>query len=77
VAKLLEVENLQTHFVTSAGLVKAVDGISYEVGEGETVAVVGESGCGKSVGALSICGSSRVLPAASSGAAFTSTAGIC
>jgi oligopeptide/dipeptide ABC transporter ATP-binding protein len=59
VAKLLEVENLQTHFVTSAGLVKAVDGISYEVAEGETVAIVGESGCGKSVGALSIL---RLIP---------------
>ena len=55
-AKLLEVEHLQTQFETSAGVVKAVDGISYQVGEGETVAVVGESGCGKSVGALSICG---------------------
>src|SRR5262245_64636964 len=59
VAKLLEVENLQTHFLTSAGVIKAVDGISYEVGEGETVAVVGESGCGKSVGALSIL---RLIP---------------
>ena len=59
VAKLLEVEDLQTHFLTSAGLVRAVDGISYEVGEGETVAVVGESGCGKSVGALSIL---RLIP---------------
>jgi len=59
VAKLLEVDGLQTHFLTSAGTVKAVDGISYEVGEGETVAVVGESGCGKSVGALSIL---RLIP---------------
>jgi oligopeptide/dipeptide ABC transporter ATP-binding protein len=59
VAKLLEVENLQTQFETSAGLVRAVDGISYEVAEGETVAVVGESGCGKSVGALSIL---RLIP---------------
>ena len=59
VAKLLEVENLQTHFETSGGLIRAVDGISYEVGEGETVAVVGESGCGKSVGALSIL---RLIP---------------
>jgi oligopeptide/dipeptide ABC transporter ATP-binding protein len=54
VSKLLEIENLQTHFFTSAGVVKAVDGISYDVDQGETVAIVGESGCGKSVGALSI-----------------------
>ena len=58
-AKLLEVDGLRTHFETSAGLVRAVDGISYDVGEGETVAVVGESGCGKSVGALSIL---RLIP---------------
>lgn len=51
---LLEVEGLKTQFFTSAGIVHAVDGISYQVGEGETVAIVGESGCGKSVGALSI-----------------------
>jgi oligopeptide/dipeptide ABC transporter ATP-binding protein len=59
VANLLEVEGLRTHFETSAGLVRAVDGISYDVREGETVAVVGESGCGKSVGALSIL---RLIP---------------
>jgi len=59
VAKLLEVENLQTQFFTSAGIVKAVDGITYDVDEGETVAVVGESGCGKSVSALSIL---RLIP---------------
>ncbi len=58
-AKLLEVENLQTQFFTSAGIVKAVDGITYDVDEGETVAVVGESGCGKSVSALSIL---RLIP---------------
>ena len=58
-ATLLEVENLRTQFNTSAGVVRAVDGISYEVAEGETVAVVGESGCGKSVGALSIL---RLIP---------------
>src|SRR5690606_26753176 len=51
---LLEIENLKTHFYTSAGVVKAVDGITYDVKEGETVAIVGESGCGKSVGAMSI-----------------------
>jgi len=54
VATLLEIEGLQTQFFTSAGTVRAVDGISYTVDEGETVAVVGESGCGKSVSALSI-----------------------
>jgi oligopeptide/dipeptide ABC transporter ATP-binding protein len=54
VARLLEIEGLRTHFETSVGTIRAVDGISYDVAEGETVAVVGESGCGKSVGALSI-----------------------
>ena len=53
-AKLLEIQDLQTLFYTSAGTVKAVDEISYDVEEGETVAIVGESGCGKSVSALSI-----------------------
>ena len=51
---LLQVKDLQTHFFTLEGVVKAVDGVSYDIREGETVAVVGESGCGKSVSALSI-----------------------
>ncbi|HEU5394739.1 MAG TPA: ATP-binding cassette domain-containing protein, partial [Candidatus Methylomirabilis sp.] len=52
--RLLEVRNLRTHFATSEGVVRAVDGVSYDIREGETVALVGESGCGKSVSALSI-----------------------
>lgn len=52
--ELLKIQGLKTQFFTSAGTVKAVDGITYDVEEGETVAVVGESGCGKSVSALSI-----------------------
>ena len=58
-ATLLEIEGLKTQFFTSAGTVKAVDGVSYTVEQGETVAVVGESGCGKSVTALSIL---RLIP---------------
>ena len=53
---LLKVENLQTQFRTEGGLVKAVDDVSFEVRAGETFALVGESGCGKSVTALSIMG---------------------
>lgn len=51
---ILEVSNLKTHFFTAGGVVPAVDGVSYAVGPGETLGVVGESGCGKSVTALSI-----------------------
>jgi oligopeptide/dipeptide ABC transporter ATP-binding protein len=54
VAKLLEVQDLQTHFLTRGGVVRAVDGVSWDIEQGETVALVGESGCGKSVTALSI-----------------------
>src|SRR5688572_14068733 len=51
---LLEVEDLHVHFVTSRGVVRAVEGISYTVRKGEVVALVGESGCGKSVSSLAI-----------------------
>jgi oligopeptide/dipeptide ABC transporter ATP-binding protein len=51
---LLEVHNLTTNFHTQDGIVKAVDNVSYDVNIGETIALVGESGCGKTVSALSI-----------------------
>jgi peptide/nickel transport system ATP-binding protein len=53
-APLLEVEDLRTYFFTRDGVVRAVDGVSLHVAEGETLAIVGESGCGKSVTSLSI-----------------------
>ena len=58
-ATLLQVRNLTTQFFTSSGTVRAVDNVTFDVDEGETVAVVGESGCGKSVSALSIL---RLVP---------------
>ncbi len=56
---LLEVRDLKTYFFTDAGVVKSVDGVSFKVGRGETLALVGESGCGKSVTSLSIM---RLIP---------------
>ncbi len=58
-AKLLEIKNLHTYFFTEEGVVRAVDGVSWEIDEGETLGLVGESGCGKSVTALSIL---RLIP---------------
>ena len=57
--ELLKVENLKTYFFTHEGTVKAVDGISFSINRGETLGLVGESGCGKSVTALSIM---RLIP---------------
>jgi len=58
-ATLLQVKGLRTHFFTQEGVVHAVNGISYDLAEGETLGIVGESGCGKSVGVLSIM---RLIP---------------
>ena len=58
-AELLQVRDLRTYFYTFEGVVKAVDGVSYELEEGETLGLVGESGCGKSVSALSVM---RLIP---------------
>jgi oligopeptide/dipeptide ABC transporter ATP-binding protein len=56
---LIQVKNLRTSFFTPEGEVRAIDGVSFEIGEGKTLGLVGESGCGKSVTSLSIM---RLIP---------------
>ncbi len=56
---ILEVKNLKTYFYTDEGVVRAVDGVSFDIKKGETLGMIGESGCGKSVTALSIM---RLIP---------------
>jgi len=58
-ASLLTVEDLRVRFQTEDGVVKAVDGVSFDVRKGEVLAVVGESGCGKSVTAMSLMSLTR------------------
>jgi oligopeptide transport system ATP-binding protein len=62
VGQLLEVRDLQTRFNSPEGTVHAVNGISYSLGEGETLALVGESGCGKSVSVMSLLGLIPIPP---------------
>ncbi len=53
-SKLLEIKDLESGFETESGLVQAVDGVSFELEKGRTLGIVGESGCGKTVTAMSI-----------------------
>jgi len=57
--KLIELKNIKTYFYIEDGVVKAVDGVDFEIYPGETLGIVGESGCGKSVTSLSIM---RLIP---------------
>ena len=75
--RLLEVKSLKTHFFTDEGVVRAVDGVDLYIDKGETLGVVGESGCGKSSPRSASCGSSRSRPGRSSRARSSTTAATC
>lgn len=64
---ILQIKNLKTYFKTDQGLAKAVDDVSFDLHKGKTLAVVGESGCGKSVTALSVMGLVPVPPGVNAG----------
>ena len=74
---LLEVSGLSVDFHTAAGVVHAVRGVSFHVDRGETLAILGESGSGKSVSASAIMNLIDMPPGISPGAASASTGGTC
>lgn len=74
---LLQVHNLKTYFYTEDGVMPSVDGVDFDLHEGETLAIVGESGCGKSVTSLSLWDWCSALPAKLKPAKFCIMARIC
>jgi ABC-type dipeptide/oligopeptide/nickel transport system ATPase component len=75
--RLLQVQDLRTYFHTDEGVVKAVDGVSFDLKRGETLGIVGESGCGKSVTNLSLLKLIPTPPGGSPAAGSCSTAATC
>ncbi len=76
-APLLDVENLKVEFRTANGVAKAVNGANFRLTEGETLAILGESGCGKSVTAQAIMASWTRRPATSPAARSATAASTC